>query len=227
MAVTLTNPQTWNRYAYVGNSPLTNIDPLGLKSCPECHFLGFGGAGGCSLDGVDTICVLVQALLGPQMPGDETSSAAVQTPAGVNSVEYDPTLDFNYVHYIGVTDAESAGLPSFLLPSYLMPVLPVGNNGPTQPPQPPKPPQAPNSPNHGAGLCAATPALQLRHYGGCSYLCEFVYDDPFDIRIGGMHATGRAVDAACGPGRFCPALLTVEKDNPGTTEPVNILSCVP
>jgi len=29
-AVNLTSPQTWNRYAYVGNSPLTNVDPLGL-----------------------------------------------------------------------------------------------------------------------------------------------------------------------------------------------------
>jgi len=24
------NPQTWNRYAYVGNNPLGNVDPLGL-----------------------------------------------------------------------------------------------------------------------------------------------------------------------------------------------------
>ncbi|MGB7552732.1 MAG: RHS repeat-associated core domain-containing protein, partial [Candidatus Korobacteraceae bacterium] len=30
-AVDLTNPQTWNRYAYVGNQPLSYIDPLGLK----------------------------------------------------------------------------------------------------------------------------------------------------------------------------------------------------
>ncbi|MGB7553196.1 MAG: RHS repeat-associated core domain-containing protein [Candidatus Korobacteraceae bacterium] len=29
-AVDLTNPQTWNRYAYVANYPLNNIDPLGL-----------------------------------------------------------------------------------------------------------------------------------------------------------------------------------------------------
>jgi len=30
-AVNLMNPQTWNRYAYVANAPLNNVDPLGLK----------------------------------------------------------------------------------------------------------------------------------------------------------------------------------------------------
>ncbi len=30
-AVSLGSPQTWNRYAYVGNGPLTAVDPLGLR----------------------------------------------------------------------------------------------------------------------------------------------------------------------------------------------------
>ena len=172
-AVDITNPQIWNRYAYVGNQPLSAIDPLGLRKVLVCTWVGPEGD-------VHLSCTEVEAF-DPSPPGDDDGRGGHVGPGPVN-------------------------------------------NGP---PQPPNPPKKPNSPNYGAGLCAATPALQLRHYGGCSYVCEFVYDDPFDIRIGGMHATGPAIDAACGPGRFCPALVTVEKDNPGATEPVRIFSCVP
>jgi hypothetical protein len=53
-AVDPTNPQTWNRYAYVGNSPIIYVDPLGLLAvgCPgELHqaadpWCGGGGSGG-------------------------------------------------------------------------------------------------------------------------------------------------------------------------------------
>jgi RHS repeat-associated protein len=45
-AVSLTNPQTWNRYAYVMNSPVTLVDPLGLlTNCTPSHLENCGGSG--------------------------------------------------------------------------------------------------------------------------------------------------------------------------------------
>jgi RHS repeat-associated protein len=46
-AVSPSDPQSWNRYAYVGNRPTNSIDPLGL--------LIFGG---CSSVGDETTCIV-------------------------------------------------------------------------------------------------------------------------------------------------------------------------
>src|ERR1700744_3023562 len=47
-AVDITNPQTWNRYAYLNNNPLNRVDPKGLyeeEDGPDLGWVGvfFGG----------------------------------------------------------------------------------------------------------------------------------------------------------------------------------------
>jgi len=49
-AVDMTNPQTWDRYAYVGNNPLANIDPFGLACFPRYE----GDCSGGGLEGANT-----------------------------------------------------------------------------------------------------------------------------------------------------------------------------
>jgi len=54
------DPQSFNRYAYVRNSPLNLVDPLGLVGCrAKCGMFGGGGVGGglsCEVDGIAEPC---------------------------------------------------------------------------------------------------------------------------------------------------------------------------
>jgi RHS repeat-associated protein len=50
------NPQSWNRYAYVVNSPLTQVDPSGLQGM----FAGFSGTGLCNIYPTSKPCVMGQ-----------------------------------------------------------------------------------------------------------------------------------------------------------------------
>jgi RHS repeat-associated protein len=51
-AVNPADPQTWNRYAYVANRPLTATDPLGLFDVPDDFGGGGGGFGPCDALGI-------------------------------------------------------------------------------------------------------------------------------------------------------------------------------
>jgi RHS repeat-associated protein len=73
-AVDPTNPQTWNRYAYVANNPLSFVDPLGLNAeDPSCSWddssntLTCSGGGGVDPSGGDP-CFLY-GLNCPNQPG--------------------------------------------------------------------------------------------------------------------------------------------------------------
>ncbi|MGH9482182.1 MAG: RHS repeat-associated core domain-containing protein [Terriglobales bacterium] len=60
-AVDPNNPQTWNRYAYVGGTPLEATDPLGLhaQACTTDN-CSWDDPVGCTLDGMSIGCDMVQ-----------------------------------------------------------------------------------------------------------------------------------------------------------------------
>ncbi|HXN53934.1 MAG TPA: RHS repeat-associated core domain-containing protein [Candidatus Acidoferrum sp.] len=71
-AVDPSNPQSWNRYAYVLNNPTNLVDPLGLTDCPQ------GKTCGITLDGTE---IDVSGWFGRMLLGFLSSSdAAAQCP---------------------------------------------------------------------------------------------------------------------------------------------------
>jgi len=56
----MANPQTWNRYGYVGNMPLNAVDFFGLKIGQGADV--FGHDGNCSINGMAASCAIVSTL---------------------------------------------------------------------------------------------------------------------------------------------------------------------
>lgn len=85
-SVNTSDPQTWNRYAYVRNSPLNATDPTGmiLRVPPLVNLADFGGfAGdpfseGCTIEGMPTPCEFISL--------EVDFGAVVQCPGNVCSM---------------------------------------------------------------------------------------------------------------------------------------------
>jgi RHS repeat-associated protein len=64
-AVSPANPQSWNRYGYVLNSPLIATDPRGMGPCPlnNAGDSPCGAGGSCTVDGQSVDCSVTTAIL--------------------------------------------------------------------------------------------------------------------------------------------------------------------
>jgi RHS repeat-associated protein len=103
-SIDLANPQSWNRYAYAGNTPMIAADPLGLfVHDPMWSGISGGGTAGmwysgglsspCTLDGVATPCGSIGGGLG----GNEVAALppGMSTVTSINGGYYFPTVDAN------------------------------------------------------------------------------------------------------------------------------------
>jgi RHS repeat-associated protein len=94
-AVDMTYPQTWNRYAYVGNNPTSAVDPLGLFRSDNVG----GGDDGCY---VTFSCIVYVDQTGMQLDNAWAQQLlrldAASRPFWINGREYAQGVGNSYIH---------------------------------------------------------------------------------------------------------------------------------
>ena len=91
-AVDPTNPQSWNRYAYVLNNPLKYIDPNGL----DCIYLDDGGSGVVSIRPGDCVSEYDEGYYVPGTVTGIVTNAGQVTGVTLDSSMYDWPVGFDY-----------------------------------------------------------------------------------------------------------------------------------
>jgi RHS repeat-associated protein len=193
-------PQSWNRYAYVLNTPLIATDPTGLGPCPLAYASSGGcGGGSCTLDGQSIDCStassVLQAGFGIQCPGNYCGPYA-----GNNGLLYQfvaTTEGGAYVNPISgdlFTNATEFGLP------------PIDDSNPF-----------PNSTGQGSsgggGGCTARILRAVNQTFGTSFTASDVQGTPFDNGGGiNLNILGNGLPAgqfnSIQPGRYPLSPLT-------------------
>jgi RHS repeat-associated protein len=99
-AVNLAAPQSWNRYAYVGNGPLNSVDSLGLIR-NDVYTAGTFDMS-CSIDGMAASCGLVSALGGAGGGGGEFGASCPDNQCVFNAN--------GLFHFNSLSDADGNGM---------------------------------------------------------------------------------------------------------------------
>lgn len=105
-AVSIANPQTWNRYAYVGNMPLNNVDNLGLISNHiDCN-------AGCRAHGYTYSALSLLTLFQSSGPQTKTYDTEYVPPSMTDSINadglYSVTETTGYWRVTGATLSDAA-----------------------------------------------------------------------------------------------------------------------
>jgi hypothetical protein len=138
--VDITNPQTWNRYAYALNNPTSYIDPSGLFvndcSWDDCYGgMTYSGGAACTLDGLGVSCGSLGGL-GSNAFGFLPAGMSTVTPVpggyvfpsigADGSISYSFSSDYTFRHSDGSLQAMN---PDWVAEYFGLPTDAAGSHG--------------------------------------------------------------------------------------------------